>query len=108
MLIVAKEVNANGARAGQKYDFVPETIPDGYVAVPTKLEAAAEKYLPWLGLEFDGEKIVGVFENTEAKENFVPEEAETEDEPSAEDDTAAMLVDHEYRLTLLELGITDI
>lgn len=25
--------------------------------------------------------------------------------PTAEDDTAAMLVDHEYRLTLLELGV---
>lgn len=30
-----------------------------------------------------------------------------EDEPTEEDDTAAMLVDHEYRLTLLELGLTE-
>lgn len=28
-------------------------------------------------------------------------------EPSQEEDTAAMLVDHEYRLTLLELGLTE-
>lgn len=28
-----------------------------------------------------------------------------EAEPSAQDDTDAMLIDHEYRLTLLELGI---
>lgn len=28
-------------------------------------------------------------------------------EPSEEDDTAAMLVDHEYRLTLLELGLIE-
>ena len=27
--------------------------------------------------------------------------------PSQEEDTAAMLVDHEYRLTLLELGLTE-
>lgn len=27
--------------------------------------------------------------------------------PTAEEDTAAMLVDHEYRLTLLELGISE-
>lgn len=26
--------------------------------------------------------------------------------PTEEDDTAAMLVDHEYRLTLMELGLT--
>ncbi len=28
-------------------------------------------------------------------------------EPTASDDAAAMLIDHEYRLTLLELGITE-
>lgn len=27
--------------------------------------------------------------------------------PTAQDDTDAMLVDHEYRLTLLELGVTE-
>lgn len=27
--------------------------------------------------------------------------------PSAQDDTDAMLIDHEYRLTLLELGVTE-
>lgn len=30
-----------------------------------------------------------------------------EPEPTEEDDAAAMLVDHEYRLTLLELGLTE-
>lgn len=33
------------------------------------------------------------------------EEEETPDETSAQDDTDAMLVDHEYRLTMLELGL---
>ena len=28
-------------------------------------------------------------------------------EPSAQDDTDAMMVDHEYRLTMLELGLTE-
>lgn len=28
-------------------------------------------------------------------------------EPTAEDDTNAMMVDHEYRLTLLELGLNE-
>lgn len=27
--------------------------------------------------------------------------------PTAQDDTDAMLIDHEYRLTLLELGVTE-
>ena len=34
-----------------------------------------------------------------------PETEETEFEPTAQDDTDAMLVDHEYRITLLELGL---
>ena len=37
----------------------------------------------------------------------VEEAADEETVPSPEEDTAAMLVDHEYRLTLLELGLTE-
>lgn len=36
----------------------------------------------------------------EMEEDYTP----LDQTPTAEDDTAAMLVDHEYRLTLLELG----
>ena len=48
--------------------------------------------------------------NTEAWEAWrasLPEETEPAEEPTAQDDTDAMLVDHEYRITLLELGVTD-
>ena len=39
---------------------------------------------------------------------FYPEgELPVRPEPTEADDTAAMLVDHEYRLTLLELGLTE-
>ena len=30
-----------------------------------------------------------------------------EDEPTAQDDIDAMLIDHEYRLTLIELGVIE-
>lgn len=39
----------------------------------------------------------------EPEEPIEPEETE----PTEEDDTASMLIDHEYRLTLLELGLTE-
>lgn len=42
---------------------------------------------------------------TEMTEGTLPEPVEPE--PTEEDDTSAMLVDHEYRLTLLELGLTE-
>lgn len=38
----------------------------------------------------------------------IPSTPETvEPEPTAQDDTDSMLVDHEYRITLLELGLTE-
>lgn len=46
--------------------------------------------------------------NTEAWEAWkesLPDPAE--EEPSEEEDTAAMLVDHEFRLTMLELGLSE-
>jgi len=48
--------------------------------------------------------------NTEAWEAWrasLPGPVEPVDEPTAQDDTDAMLIDHEYRLTLLELGVTE-
>ena len=52
------------------------------------------------------------FENGVLTLTNVPEpeplpEPEPTPEPTLEEDTAAMLVDHEFRLTLLELGITE-
>jgi len=40
-------------------------------------------------------------------ETWLAWEPEDTTTPSAEDDMDAMLVDHEYRLTLLELGLTE-
>lgn len=37
----------------------------------------------------------------------VEEIPDLETEPTQEEDTAAMLVDHEFRLTLLELGLNE-
>lgn len=55
----------------------------------------------YLRQTFDG----GVLTLTNVPE---PEtETETEQEPTFAEDTAAMLIDHEYRLTLLELGLTE-
>lgn len=49
------------------------------------------------------EEINGVMTVTAWEAGEMPEPEPIEDEPTAEEDTAAMLVDHEYRLTMLEL-----
>lgn len=63
---------------------------------------------------FDSEHMIPLYkyENGEVK-NRSDEEIEADiaalpvedDSPTEEEDTAAMLVDHEYRLTMLELGL---
>ena len=67
---------------------------------------------------YKNDEIVNIIEASEAfcaayceengftyKADPQPEPEPVEPEPTEEDDTAAMLVDHEYRLTMLELGL---
>lgn len=57
-----------------------------------------------------GEELTTTFENTQISKAFVIDGEWEYDElsiPSEEEDTSAMLVDHEYRLTLLELGLNE-
>ena len=50
----------------------------------------------------DGKVVERTAEEIEADKAKLPKP-----EPTAEDDTNAMIVDHEYRLTLLELGLNE-
>ena len=40
-------------------------------------------------------------------DTYTEPEAEQEPEPTEEEDLSALVIDHEYRLTLLELGVTE-
>ena len=53
------------------------------------------------------EEINGVITVTAWEAVEIPEPEPIVEEPTPEEDTAAMLIDHEYRMTLLELGITE-
>lgn len=71
---------------------------DEWTLIPAELEDEVMSLLPYVGFTVDDDgNIVGVYSI----------EPEAEEEPSEADDTASMLVDHEYRLTLLELGLTE-
>lgn len=64
-------------------------------------EGTGEPVAPYL-------RVVSYTGNQEALDAYLATLPEPEEqEPTEEDDTAAMLVDHEYRLTLLELGLTE-
>lgn len=70
---------------------------DGFVL----REIVSENYMRWY---ISGDTLVGT--NAPEPEPVEPT-PEPEPEPSAQDDVDAMLIDHEYRLTLLELGLVE-
>lgn len=84
-------------------------IDSGY---DTKHHHAQGNYFPQpirtMGGAWRYKLVDGAVEECTAEEVAEQEEANKPSETySAQDDTDAMLVDHEYRLTLLELGITE-
>lgn len=123
MKIIRTTPNDSGAYPGiQAGTF--RAIPDGYARWPDDLDTAefyAHNGFVTLTIEdvaievspgvCDVERTVtAVTPNLEAWEAWKEEEAAKptpEPEPTPQDDTDAMLVDHEYRLTLLELGLNE-
>jgi hypothetical protein len=98
MLIVEMNALSNGAHRNQIGDF--KTVPDGWVLVPSELEADAMQMLPFIDLIFEGGQLASVVQGE------IPAPAPSPDPaPTTEEDLMAMGVDHEYRLTLLELGV---
>lgn len=87
-------------------------VPDGMALWPDDL--STEEFYAYNGfvtLDIQDGVVCGCIPNTETWETWKAEQHETESfpspEPSEADDMAALLVDHEYRLTLLELGLMD-
>lgn len=74
---------------------------DGWHIIPPELESAALESLGYCDLTFDSAgNVVGLTPT----DRPVFEEVVKR---TAQDDTDSILVDHEYRLTLLELGVTE-
>lgn len=96
MIIVEIAAQHNGAHRNQTGRFA--SIPDGWALIPARL--TIPDTFPFVEIEVRG-KVV-----TSMTAGVVPDTAE-EYAPTARDDTDAMLVDHEYRITLLELGINE-
>ena len=98
MMMIEITALANGAHRNQTFNGV---LPDGWAVIPDGLETAN---FPFGAVT--AKEINGVMTVTKWTPGTMPEpDPEVDSEPSEEDDTAAMLIDHEYRLTLLELGL---
>ena len=96
MRIIEIVAQPNGAHRNQSGKF--SVIPDGWALIPATVPIPDT--VPFVGIEVKG-KVV-----TSMTAGVVPETTE-EYIPTAQDDIDAMLVDHEYRLTMLELGLAE-
>lgn len=103
MVIVEINPLSNGAHRNQiQKGRIIRNIPEGWAAVPVDLEDEAVSYLPFINLTVVDGEITGVAQGTIPQPEPTPEP-----EPTAEDDLMEIAIDHEYRIALLELGLSE-
>ena len=95
-MIIKLEPYENGAHANQS--TAPRVIPEGWAVIPDDMEIPST--FPFVNLTIDENGNI-----TDIAGGIVPEPEPVIVEPSEAEDATALLIDHEYRLTLLELGI---
>lgn len=97
MTIIEKKAGADGFHRVQSQSHRRTNwMGEGWVEVPPYLEQAVRDCGGYAGLILEDGVLVGI-DPIERPEN--------PGEPTAADDLTALAVDHEYRITLLELGI---
>ncbi len=114
MKLIQKEPNPSGAYPPIQ-EMPVSVLPAGMVLVPEELDDGVfYENNGFVTLTLDGDVVTAMTANTAARAAWLATlpalpAAEPEPEPvaTAEEDRDAMLVDHEYRLTLLELGVTE-
>ena len=100
MKIIEIKAFENGGHRNQTGTL--NTVPEGWAVVPDDM---VTENFPFGDVEV--EMIGGVMTVTKWTPGVVPKVEPTPYKPTAQDDIDALLVDHEYRLTLLELGVNE-
>lgn len=100
MKIIEIAILPNGGHRNQICEL--DIIPKGWAKIPDDMETPNFPF----GEITTGE-IDGVMTVTSWTPGVIPEVEEPTAKPTAEDDINAMLIDHEYRLTLMELGVNE-
>ena len=97
MLIIKIESNDNGQHLFQSQSHRTSCWLDGYIAVPEDLKKTVFECKGYCELIIEDNVLTNIIPRTD----LMPVKTV---KPTAQDDMDAMMVDHEYRLTLLELG----
>ena len=107
MRLIKIEAETSGGHAYQTIDHISQ-IPKGWAVVPDDMDTPNMPYGDITIEDIDGVMTVTSWVARENPEPTAPEPTAPEPtapEPTAQDDIDAMLVDHELRLTMLELGV---
>jgi hypothetical protein len=101
--IIKIESNQNGSRTPVQ-SWIAETAPDGFAIFPEDMVTTFNNANGFVNITVENGVVVSITENKEAKTAWeaIPKPVPV---PTAEEDMTAMLVDQEYRLTLIELGV---
>lgn len=110
MYIIKREASSNGGRPPLQ-PWTHKSLPEGFAFCPDEFHDIFYSTSPagFVELTIEDDIVTGmaaVSEKVDAYKEANPE-VEEEDTSTPQDDTDAMLIDHEYRLTLLELGISE-
>lgn len=104
MLIIKIESNNNGFHPFQSQSHRTSCWLEGYIAVPAEFEKTVFDCRGYCELTIED----NVLTNVTPRTDLIPQKTTiAESLPTAQDDTDALMVDHEYRLTLLELGVNE-
>ena len=104
MVIIEIKTLENGSHRNQSGNI--KTIPEGWAVVPDDMECENFPFGEVITEEIDG--VMTVTSWTPGIKPEVPELPKINaGDTTAQDDIDAMLVDYEYRLTLLELGVNE-
>lgn len=111
MYIISLEASSSGSRPPLQtweHNFIPE----GFAICPDEFYDIFYSTTPagFVNIVVENNVVISMTINQETLDTYVAENPESEStapKPTAHDDTDAMMVDHEYRLTLLELGLTE-
>lgn len=88
---------SNGAHRNRTGPFV--SIPNGWAQIPDDMPVPST--FPFVNITVENSVV------TNMTPGVVPDTDPTEPDPTPQDDTDALMVDHELRLTMLELGLTE-
>ena len=110
MYIIAREASSNGGRPPlQSWDH--KFLPEGFAFCPDEFYDIFYSTSPagFVNVTIEDDVVTGMAVATDKVDAYKEANPEVEEEvvSTPQDDTDAMLIDHEYRLTLLELGISE-